>query len=303
MKILLANENIYGSVSNEETFWSILGKGLPNTKTIALKDHVGDFANYVKEYSPDILVTNSILGDVTTPENTKKIVLLQDNFIVMDKIVPKTFLQRASRFIKGNSHFYPQSVLIQKEAIKNADKVVAVSSHIAESYEISAEIIPIGTDAELFCPMDKEKLRKKYAIPKGVFVKIFVGSAHKVKGFDLILKQIKKDTTSFYILVLKDENMPKLNFPNGKIFNRISQKELAELYNCADLFVGRSRVETLWLAPLEAMFCDVPVDVTPVGIFADWKPANINPRMEAFKKGLDKETMIKRWESLISRLA
>lgn len=49
---------------------------------------------------------------------------------------------------------------------------------------------------------------------------------------------------------------------------------LAELYNCADLFVGRSKVESLWLAPIEAMFCNLPIDVTPTGIFADWHPEN-----------------------------
>jgi len=58
----------------------------------------------------------------------------------------------------------------------------------------------------------------------------------------------------------------------------------------------------LWLAPIEAMFCNIPIDVTPVGIFNDWRPKNKNPRKEAFGKGLDRETMIKRWNELINYL-
>lgn len=133
-------------------------------------------------------------------------------------------------------------------------------------------------------------------------MKIFVGSTNLVKGFDILRKEIKNDKESFYILVLKDKRTINLPYKNIKVFQRVSQNTLSELYNCADLFIGRSRVESLWLAPIEAMFCNIPIDVTPVGIFADWYPKNKNPRQEAFQKGLDKETMIKKWRSLVESI-
>jgi len=193
---------------------------------------------------------------------------------------------------------------IQRNTLANADVIVANSKNTANSYGLNkVEIIPVGTDADLFKSLPhKDALKKKYGIPENRRIKIFVGSTHKVKGFDILKEEIKNDKESFYILVLKDKFIPGLKFSNAKIFQRISQNVLVELHNCADVYVGRSRVETLWLGPIEAMFCGVPVDVTKAGFFADWQPKNKNPRLEAFEAGLDKETMIKKWRSLIERL-
>jgi hypothetical protein len=130
-------------------------------------------------------------------------------------------------------------------------------------------------------------------------VKIFVGSTHPVKGFDILKQEMHRDKESVYALVLKDKRLPWGLPRNAKVFQRISQEALAELHNTADLFVGRSRVETLWLGPIEAMFSGLPVDVTPAGIFADWRPANKDPRTEAFAAGLDRATMIRRWKELL----
>ena len=298
MKILIINDSIRGVVSNEETFWSVLSKRLPNCQAIALKDFRGDIEEYIKSVSPKVVIFNSILGDIKIPSNVKKIVLLQDNFVAMDKKIPKTLKQKISKIIKGRNHFYPLSIKKQKEAINNSDITVAVSRDIASSYDVGAKVIPIGVDSELFKPLNKEKLRIKYQIPNK-FVKIFVGSTNLVKGFDVLRKEIKNDEESFYILVLKDKKTINLPYKNIKIFQRIPQTILAELYNCADKFVGRSRVETLWLTPIEAMFCNIPIDITRVGIFADWYPNNKNPRQEVFQKGLDAETMIKKWRDLI----
>lgn len=303
MSTILLNENIYGVVSGEETFWSVLAKNLQDAKALALKDIKGNLTDYLNETKPGILIFNSILGDIKIDIGCKKITILQDNFILMDKTVPKNIKQKLSRFLKGKSDFYSASIKKQKEALANADLIIAVSNSVAKSYRVTAKIIPIGTDSNLFRPMNKKELRTKYNIPQSVIIKIFVGSTHLVKGFDLLLKEIKKDKNSFYILVLKDGIVPRLEFKNCKIFQRISQFVLAELYNCADIFVGRSRVETLWLAPIEAMFCNIPIDVTPVGIFSDWHPENKNPRQEAFSKGLDKETMIRKWRELITELS
>ena len=54
------------------------------------------------------------------------------------------------------------------------------------------------------------------------------------------------------------------------LLEKVSQKVLAELYNSADLCVSRSITESFGLALVEAMFCDVPVDVPKIGVFWDW---------------------------------
>lgn len=307
-KILLLNWSIRGVVSNEETVWSVLAKNLPNSEGISLANLKEDLEIYLAKEKPQAIIFNPILGDIKVPSETKKIAFLQDNFAAMRKLLPIDWKRVVKWFMNFGRDEFLVKERIQREALAGADVVVANSKNVADYYGVAnAVIIPIGTDVNLFKPLpNKDALRKKYGIPENRRIKIFVGSTHKVKGFDILTKEIKNDKESFYILVLKDKWFDKwfwkLKLPNVKIFQRVNQNVLVELHNCADVFVGRSRVETLWLGPIEAMFCGIPVDITPVGIFADWKPKNKNPRLEAFEAGLDKETMIKKWRSLIERL-
>lgn len=302
MKILLLNEYIYGQVSNEDTFWSVLANNLENAESLALSNFTGDLSQYIAEKNPDIVVYNSLLEEVTMPSSVKKIVLLQDNFIAMEKELPYGIIQRIKYFIHGKNSFFKKHIRIQRKNLNEADALVCVSRHIARSYGVKSYVIPIGVDTQLFKPMDKQKMRKKHGIPQDKRVKIFVGSTHLVKGFDILLEEIKKDHQSLYILVLKDNGFIDIDLPNVRVYYKLKQKKLAELYNCADVYVGRSRVETLWLAPLEAMFCGIPVDVTSTGIFADWSPQNINPREEVIEKKLSREHMLSQWESLVQRV-
>ena len=304
VKIFFINDSIRGVVSNEETFWSVLSENLSGAQGIALNTFKGDILQFLKEEKPDIIVINSIFRDIAVLEGIKRVVLLQDNFAAMRKLLPVDWKRVVKWFMNFGRDEFLIKERIQRNTLANADVIVANSKNTANSYGLNkVEIIPVGTDADLFKSLPhKDALKKKYGIPENRRIKIFVGSTHKVKGFDILKEEIKNDKESFYILVLKDKFIPGLKFSNAKIFQRISQNVLVELHNCADVYVGRSRVETLWLGPIEAMFCGVPVDVTKAGFFADWQPKNKNPRLEAFEAGLDKETMIKKWRSLIERL-
>ncbi|MDP3880948.1 MAG: hypothetical protein Q8Q32_02100, partial [bacterium] len=242
MKVLLVNNFIRGSVSQEETFWSVLADKLENASTIEIQSFKGNLKNEIAKINPDVLIYNSVLGKLETPEQSKKIVILQDNFVKMDKVLPKSWKQKIKKALTGQN-FYPTMIQRQKEAIASADKVVAVSKSVANSYGVSAEIIPIGVNEGLFKPLDsKNDLRKEYGIPIDKQVYIFVGSQHSVKGFDLLQKEIKNNPDKFYIVVLKDE-IPQIKCQNAKYFNKISQEELCKLYNCADGYIGFSRVE------------------------------------------------------------
>ena len=301
MKVVILNSHIHGSVSGEETFWSMLAAAIPGSEAVALSEFSGDITAYLADVRPDIIITNSILGDISTPAGVKKIVLLQDNFVAMERLVPKPWKLKLYYLVRGNSQI--RMIALQRQAIASADIIVAVSQSVASSYGVQARITPIGVDSELFRPMGmKAEYRKKYGLPADKKISIFVGSTHAVKGYDLLKRVVASNPEIFYIVVLKDNTLPATPYPNMKFFQKIPQDTLAELYNAADEYVGMSRVETLWLAPIEAMFCGVPVDVAPVGIFDDWKPANKNPREDAFEKGLDRRTMIKRWTELIRSL-
>ncbi len=151
MKILILNENIYGTVSKEETLWSVLAKNLLNCEAIALRDfRGGGIENYIKDNSPDILIFNSILGDIKTPEKVKKIVILQDNFLAMKKVLPGKFRRIISKIIRLSNDFYSLNIEKQKLALSSADLIVSVSQNMADWYGVNTEVIPIGTDANLF---------------------------------------------------------------------------------------------------------------------------------------------------------
>ena len=183
----------------------------------------------------------------------------------------------------------------QKESLKNSIRVTNSNYMANMNNEIGDfRVIPLGVNSELFHQMDKIQMRTKHDIPKDKTVKIFVGSQHQVKGFKKIIKMINEDPTVFWILVLKDTKIPDGH--NYKVFSKISQNVLSELYNCADVCVSRSITESFGLSLVEAMFCNIPVDVPKVGIFWDWEPNMKRPREEAFKKKLDLTNFVDNWK-------
>ena len=56
-----------------------------------------------------------------------------------------------------------------------------------------------------------------------------------------------------------------------KVYNKINQKKLSYLLNISDLLICTSRHETLHLAGIEAMFCNIPVVASDVGIYSEIK--------------------------------
>ena len=152
-------------------------------------------------------------------------------------------------------------------------------------------------------------------------VGIFVGEFNEVKGWSKIAPIIHDRTDIFWILVSKKEE--DFIADNARVYNRIDQSLLAELLNCADFFILGSPVETQCLAAIEACFCDIPVVMTKVGIFADWSDEDcamvgmfgdnlennidcaingkFQPRVLMFEKCLTIENMVQSWYELISK--
>jgi glycosyltransferase involved in cell wall biosynthesis len=287
MKIIVINDSIYPTSGEKENFWTWLVRELPATPInfTELKISLNDA---VKKENPDVIINNSIWG-FTFPDYFV-ISLLQDPYIGLKKIAKPGSL--------SDSFFNPK-IEMQKRALKNSQVRVAVSSYMADSYKDCGnfKIIPIGTDAKLFRPMNKKKMRKKYGIPSDKTVYIYVGSHDVIKGWKEISDEIKLKK-AFWILVFKDFEEPEQE--NIKTFYKITQEQLAELYNCADYYLSNSYVESLGLAPIEAMFCNITVISPSVGIFWDWDSDPMkSPRENAFEKGLDKKICIEAWKELM----
>jgi glycosyltransferase involved in cell wall biosynthesis len=292
--IVILNDHIRGVVSNEETIWSRLVANLPECIGIDLANLKEPVENRLLELKPSIIIQNANLGKLSP---YKTISFLQDPLIGMKK-----FVEPLPRFIRAKIRgrkTFSDIIKKQTESLSGTIKVTN-SNFMANMYKKygTFNIIPMGVDNELFIPMDKKELRRKYNFPMDKKINIFVGSTHAVKGFDKIQRMIQENTSIFWILVLKDV---KINAGhNYTVFHKISQDILCELYNCADLCVSRSRVESFGLAMIESMFCGTPVDSTKTGVFWDWQPDNNNPRKEALERGLDKFTWMENWKKFVS---
>lgn len=253
-----------------------------------------ELENKLDELNPLLIIQNANLGRITTKYKT--ISFLQDPLIEIRKYFHPLHLRVRAR-IRGRitiSNKIEQQMNSLRESIR-----VTNSNYMANMYKKAGtfKVIPMGVDHELFRPMDKQYVRRKYGIPNDRRVNIFVGSQHPVKGFDKIQRMIQ-DGSTFWVLVLKDSQLEPGH--NYTAFYRVSQDVLAELYNCADMCIARSVTESFGLSTIEAMFCNIPVDATKTGIFWDWHPEFKEPRKEALEYGLDKYTWMKNWTDFVN---
>lgn len=116
------------------------------------------------------------------------------------------------------------------------------------------------------------------------------------KGFDLLIKALKRLSKEQYVLSIVGEAdrriFEDMDF-EYRFYGRIdSQERLAEIYNEADVYVIPSRQENLSNAVTEAMACGVPVVAFDVGGMADMIEHQKNGYLaeafdcEAFAKGI-----------------
>ena len=292
--IVIVPPFIRGVESNQEIFWSRIEKEFKDSVTIDTAKLNISLQQKLIELKPDLVISVSDVGKIS---DYKTISFVENPFLHMNKSCNSFLLKMRLKIRKRQS--YATKTQLQIESLKDSIKVTN-SNFMAEMYHKVGKfkVIPMGVDHELFRPMDKKELRKKYGLPMNKTIKIFVGSTHKVKGWKHIKKMIQEDTSCYWILVLKDVDISSGH--NFVTFCKVSQNILAELYNCADLLVAKSVVESFGLAVVEAMMCDLPVDVTKTGVFWDWEPDMNNPRDEAMKKGLDKYTWMKNWREFVS---
>lgn len=294
--IVILNDSIRGVVSNEDTLWSRLEENISNSIAISINSLEIPIKEKLDELKPNLILQNANLGRLS---NYKSISFLQDPYIEMiKKCQPLSLFLRAK--LRGRET-YQDKLKKQKESLKESIRITN-SNYMAEMYKEVGEftVIPMGVDSELFHPMDKMEMRTKYNIPKNKIVKIFVGSQHPVKGFNRIRELINKDSNVFWILVLKDNPVPSGH--NYKVFSKISQDVLSELYNCADVCVSKSVTESFGLSLVEAMFCNIPVDVPKIGVFWDWEPDMENPRKSAIDYGLEINTWMNNWKEFILKI-
>ncbi len=125
-----------------------------------------------------------------------------------------------------------------------------------------SKIISNGIDLSIFKPTNNT-VREKFGIPEEKKILLGVASVWNTrKGLDVFIELAKKlDYNKFQIILVgTNKNIDKILPENILSIHRThNQKELAELYTAADLFVNPTREEMLGLVNIEANACGTPV--------------------------------------------
>ncbi len=144
---------------------------------------------------------------------------------------------------------------------------VAKTSSLLKNFRVEAIPNPINT--ELYKPLDKIAIRKKWNIVPDVKIILF-GAANindKRKGIIYLLEAleiIKKTGTDSNIQMLlfgknKALDVSTLPFPTKSLSIIHNENDLVEIYNLADVFVLPSLEDNLPNMVMEALSCAVPV--------------------------------------------
>ncbi|MCL6604863.1 MAG: glycosyltransferase family 4 protein [Paenibacillus sp.] len=163
-----------------------------------------------------------------------------------------------------------------------------------------------GVDPLIFYP---PPIPKKFAPEKRKIILYLArdpDSGYEIKGFYDFVQCMelfnRKYTGKFIVHMVCPEK--KLQLPSGipcRTYGALTDKQFAELYREADIFVSSSWIEAYGFPPLEAMACGTPVVTTDSGGIRDFsehmksafitKPQNPSELAEAIMIVLSNETL------------
>jgi hypothetical protein len=251
--IYLNPENASGL--GEDTFWTWLNRELPNT-AFGVPDRLEP---------GDVVLQYSTLGYAKHPDQT--IALLWELYPEMKRAL-------------GSSEWDGIIGRIQDAALSSRRRTVASALMLPDyAHHGRVDVLPIGVDTDLFRPMDKAAMRRKYGFADDARVGFWSGTAHPMKGYDRLQAYGAANPDIQWITVWKHAPVP--------------QSTLAELMNCADFLYCPGRLRPFFMVEWEAMACGLRVEI-PDGMVKDFQPSD-NPRADVFRLGWDRRSALKRW--------
>ena len=127
-----------------------------------------------------------------------------------------------------------------------------------KDYPVS--VIYNGIDLDIFKPTPSD-FRKKYGL-EGKYILLGVSFGwNKTKGIDVFVELSKRLPENYKIVIVGTNDTVDATLPKEiiSIHRTNNQKELAEIYSAADLFVNPTRQEAFGLVNIEALACGTPV--------------------------------------------
>ena len=126
--------------------------------------------------------------------------------------------------------------------------------------EYSVKVIYNGVDTELFCPIDSD-FRKKFSLENKIVLLGTAMSFNEKKGFEYFLKLSKSIPDNMRIVLVGVNEKQIKNLPENiiGIEKTENQRELAEIYSAADVFINLTLEDNFPTVNLEALACGTPV--------------------------------------------
>ena len=173
--------------------------------------------------------------------------------------------KRYSWFLDRSTWLYQK----KKEAFSNLDMTIITPSHwladlVSTSFlrEYPVQVINNGIDLNIFQPRQSD-FRRNYHITESKFILLGVAIHWGTgKGVDVFIRLARQlDTEKFQIVLVGTDSEIDKQLPKNviSIHRTENQRELAEIYSAADLFVNPTREDTYPTVNLEAMACGTPI--------------------------------------------
>jgi glycosyltransferase involved in cell wall biosynthesis len=181
-------------------------------------------------------------------------------------------IEADKRYAVALPRAYKDRVDVRKDAeVALADCIFATSDLAAESYRAHVRRVPVKT-VVLGVDIDRFKPAARDVGDSGTstFTFVFVGTATRRKGFDLLIESVEQlieEGLSFRVLVAGNIDKSLLS-GRGRALERIveygmiGQRELVSVLRQGDCLLLPSRVDSFGMVVPEAMACGLPVIVT-----------------------------------------
>ena len=157
----------------------------------------------------------------------------------------------------------------KKQAFAGLDLTIVTPSQwlanqVKQSFlkDYPVKVIHNGIDLDVFKPTAGD-FRERYGIPttKKILLGVAFGWGLR-KGLDVFIELAKRlDAEKFQIVLVGTDDKVDEQLPGNiiSIHRTHDQKELAEIYTAADLFVNPTREEVLGMVNIETLACGTPV--------------------------------------------
>jgi glycosyltransferase involved in cell wall biosynthesis len=157
------------------------------------------------------------------------------------------------------------NAMVARPVLAAADQVVFISHFVRDffarvRFRAEPQIVFNGVDTEVFAPGDRAKARKALGLDQASPLALFVGRFVEKKGLHLLEQAARaRPDVTFAFAGWGHLDPETWGLTNVSVFRGLSGRELAPLYQAADVFVLPSVGEGFPLVVQEALASGLPV--------------------------------------------